>query len=112
MTNPLNDGFTLPFEGNKHCGTIILLPYRADTWEDGGNKAFSEFKEIIFSIAKYEHVYVIKSKNVKYDVSQLYNKENIQFKIITLKIYIIFYSIFSVLIYLYNMFIKSTFIFK
>ncbi len=77
MTNPLNDGFTLPFEGNKHCGTIILLPYRADTWEDGGNKAFSEFKEIIFSIAKYEHVYVIKSKNVKYDVSQLYNKENI-----------------------------------
>ena len=77
MTNPLNDGFTLPFEGNKHEGTIILLPYREDTWENGGNKAFSEFKEIIFSIAKYEHVYVIKSNNVKYDISELYNKENI-----------------------------------
>ncbi len=77
MTNPLNDGFTLPFEGNKHEGTIILLPYREDTWEDGGRKAFSEFKEIIFSIALYEHVYVIKSSNVKYDISELYNKENI-----------------------------------
>jgi agmatine deiminase len=77
MTNPLNDGFTLPFEVNKHEGTIILLPYREDTWEDGGRKAFSEFKEIIFSIALYEHVYVIKSSNVKYDISELYNKENI-----------------------------------
>ena len=42
MTNPLNDNYTLPFEGNLHDGTIILLPYRIDTWEDGGNKAFNE----------------------------------------------------------------------
>ena len=77
MTNPLQDGYTLPFEGNLHDGTIILLPYRFDTWEDGGLKAFSEFKEIILTIALYEHVYVIKSKNVKYDISSLYNKENV-----------------------------------
>ena len=77
MTNPLQDGYTLPFEGNLHDGTIILLPYRFDTWEDGGLKAFIEFKEIILTIALYEHVYVIKSKNVKYDISSLYNKENV-----------------------------------
>ena len=77
MTNPLLDGYTLPFEGNLHEGTIILLPYRFDTWEDGGLKAFSEFEEIILTIALYEHVYVIKSKNAKYDISSLCNKENI-----------------------------------
>lgn len=77
MINPLNDGFTLPFEGNLHDGTIILLPYRADTWEDGGLKAFFEFKEIILAISLYEHVYVIKSKNVKYDISSLNGLKNI-----------------------------------
>ena len=77
MTNPLKDGYTLPFEGNLHDGTIILLPYRIDTWEDGGLKAFSEFKEIINAISLYEHVYVIKSKNVKYDISELNHKKNV-----------------------------------
>ena len=77
MTNPLNDKYTLPFEGNYHDGTIIILPYRTDTWEDGGKKAFEEFKEIIFAISLYEHVYVIKSKNIKYDYSELVNKKNI-----------------------------------
>ncbi len=77
MTNPLKDGYTLPFEGNLHDGTIILLPYRIDTWEDGGLKAFSEFKEIINAISLYEHVYVIKSKNVKYDISELNNNKNV-----------------------------------
>ena len=77
MTNPLNDLYTLPFEGNMHDGTIILLPYRIDTWEDGGLKAFSEFLNIINAISLYEHVYVIKSKNVKYDTSILNNKKNV-----------------------------------
>lgn len=71
MTSPLNDGYTFPFEGNKHEGTIILLPYRDDTWEDGGLKAFSEFKNIITAISNHEHVYVIKSPKVKYDISSL-----------------------------------------
>ena len=77
MTNPLNDKYTLPFEGNSHDGTIILLPYREDTWEDGGLKAFSEFLNITKAISLYEHVYVIKSKNVKYDTSLLNGINNV-----------------------------------
>ncbi len=77
MTSPKSLGYTLPFEGKKHQGTIILLPYRIDTWENGGVIAFEEFKEIIFTISKYEHVYVIKSPKVSYDISALLNKENI-----------------------------------
>lgn len=77
MTSPKSLGYTLPFEGKAHQGTIILLPYRVDTWENGGVNAFEEFKEIIFTISKYEHVYVLKSPKVSYDISALLNQENI-----------------------------------
>ena len=63
--------YTFPFEGLNHEGTIILLPYRSDTWEESGKKAFPEFREIIKAIANHEHVYVIKSPKVKYDISSL-----------------------------------------
>lgn len=76
-TNPLNDKFTFPFEGEKHLGTIILLPYRTDTWEEKGLLAFKEYKEIILTISQYEHVYVIKSPKVEYDISSLENNKNI-----------------------------------
>ena len=75
--NPLKDGFTHPFEGEEHLGTIILLPYRDDTWAENGSLAFKEYYEIITSISNHEHVYVIKSPKVKYDISSLNNKKNI-----------------------------------
>ena len=77
FTNPLKDNFTFPFEGEKHKGTIILLPYREDTWEEKGLLAFKEYKEIILTISLYEHVYVIKSPKITYDISSLKNNKNI-----------------------------------
>ena len=77
LTNPLKDGFTHPFEGEEHLGTIILLPYRDDTWEKNGLLAFKEYYELIMAIRNHEHVYVIKSPKVSYDISSLYNKNNI-----------------------------------
>ena len=77
LINPLEDGFSHPFEGEEHSGTIILLPYRTDTWEKNGLLAFKEYYELIISISNHEHVYVIKSPKVIYDISSLYNKKNI-----------------------------------
>ena len=77
FTDPLNDEYTMPFEGEIHSGTIILLPYRSDTWEQKGILAFKEYKEIILVISQYEHVYVIKSPKVNYDISSLMNHKNI-----------------------------------
>ena len=77
LINPLEDGFTHPFEGEEHSGTIILLPYREDTWEEHGLLAFKEYYELIMSISNHEHVYVIKSPKVTYDISSLLNKTNI-----------------------------------
>lgn len=58
ITTPRADGFSMPFEGNKHSGTIILLPYRKDTWRKGAKPALECYKKVITSIAKYEPVYV------------------------------------------------------
>ena len=77
LKNPLEDEYTFPFEGEEHLGTIILLPYRDDTWEENGLLAFKEFYNIIIAISQYEHVYVIKSPKVSYDISSLRNKKNI-----------------------------------
>lgn len=58
ITTPRADDFAMPFEGDKHSGTIILLPYRKDTWRDNAKPALECYKKVITSIAKYEPVYV------------------------------------------------------
>ena len=58
ITTPRADGYSMPFEGNKHSGTIVLLPFRRDTWRDGAKPALEEYKNVITSIAKFEPVYV------------------------------------------------------
>ena len=58
ITTPRADDFAMPFEGEKHSGTIILLPYRKDTWRNNAKPALDCFKKVITSIAKYEPVYV------------------------------------------------------
>ena len=58
LTNPRNDNYAMPFEGGKHHGTFILLPFRKDTWRKDAKPALKEFKNVIFAIAKYEKVYV------------------------------------------------------
>lgn len=58
ITTPRADEFAMPFEGDKHSGTIILLPYRKDTWRSNAKPAQDCFKKVITSIAKFEPVYV------------------------------------------------------
>lgn len=58
MTTPINDGFEMPFEGVPHSGTIILLPFRKDTWRNNAIPALKNYKEIVFAISKYEPVFV------------------------------------------------------
>ncbi len=57
-TNPSDDGFRMPFEGDEHKATVILLPFRSDTWRDKGKPARENFKQVILAIAKHEKVIV------------------------------------------------------
>ena len=58
LTTPRGDNYYMPFEGDKHSGTIILLPYRKDTWRNNAKPAQENYHKIISAIAKYEPVYV------------------------------------------------------
>jgi lysine decarboxylase len=58
MTNPRADEYHLPFEGDKHSGTIVLLPYRNDVWRNNAKAALKEFINVIKAIAEFETVYV------------------------------------------------------
>lgn len=58
ITTPRGDEFSMPFEGEKHSGTIVLLPFRKDTWRNNAVPALKNYKEVITAIAKYEPVYV------------------------------------------------------
>ncbi|HBF68861.1 MAG TPA: agmatine deiminase [Firmicutes bacterium] len=78
LTNPRADGYEMPFEGNRHSGTIILLPYRKDTWRDNAKPALDNFKKVIFAIAKYEPVFVgIHPTIYKKVIPFFQNKKNI-----------------------------------
>lgn len=78
MSNPRADGFEMPFEGNKHSGTIILLPFRKDTWRNNAIPAQANFKQVIEAIAKYEPVYVgINPSIYNKVISDYENKHNI-----------------------------------
>ncbi len=70
--------FVFPFEGDPHQGTIILLPYREDTWRNQAQPAIQCYLELISLIAKHEMVYVGIDKRVDLNVINLLkNKENI-----------------------------------
>lgn len=58
LTTPRSDEFSMPFEGGKHSGTIVLLPFRKDTWRKNAEPALLNYKKVIYAIAKYEPVYV------------------------------------------------------
>ena len=78
LTTPRNDDFSMPFEGGRHSGTIVLLPFRKDTWRNNAEPALKNYKEVIDAIAKYEPVFVGIAPRIWNRVIKDYeNRENI-----------------------------------
>ena len=57
-TTPIADGYHLPFEGLGHQSTLILTPFRADTWRLKAVPAQAAFLNVIKAIAEHEKVVV------------------------------------------------------
>jgi arginine decarboxylase len=57
-TTPEADGYHLPFEGLAHQETLILMPYRADTWRSHAEPAQEAFIDVVKAIAQHEKVVV------------------------------------------------------
>lgn len=49
-TTPRVDGYQMPFEGDKHEGTLMLLPFRKDTWRLNAKPAQKAFKDVIMRL--------------------------------------------------------------
>ena len=39
--------YHMPFEGDEHHATLMLLPYRKDTWREGGVPAREAYKNVV-----------------------------------------------------------------
>ena len=66
-TSPKAMGYTMPFEGSAHQGTIVLLPYREDTWRNQAQPAREVFLKLIQIISKYETVYLVADPKISED---------------------------------------------
>lgn len=57
-SSPLNDGFRMPGEFERHFGTWMLWPERSDIWRLGGKPAQKLFSVIANTLSRYEPVTV------------------------------------------------------
>lgn len=79
ITTPHNDGYAMPFEGDAHQATFMLLPFRKDTWRQGGKPAREAYKDVVRAIAQFEKVIVGIHPSI-YDVvaGEYANIENVE----------------------------------
>ncbi|MBP5216881.1 MAG: agmatine deiminase [Bacilli bacterium] len=73
-TVPSADGFQMPFEGDAHKATVVLMPYRKDTWRENGLPAQLAYREVIKAIAEHEKVIVGIHPNIYEKVAPLFSK--------------------------------------
>ena len=67
----------MPFEGTRHEATIMMLPYRQDTWRNNAILASKAYFDVILAIAKHEKVYVLVDEKVTYSIDPIKNNRNI-----------------------------------
>ncbi len=71
------NGFVFPFEGDRHYGTIIRLPYRKDTWRENASPAREEFLQVVKAIKDYERVIVVADPSISYQVVAKFERDNV-----------------------------------
>ncbi|MBR5337584.1 MAG: agmatine deiminase [Lachnospiraceae bacterium] len=57
-TLPKNDGFRMPAEFEPHAGTILIWPFRGDSWPYGGDRAQAVFAKLVSLISESEQTLV------------------------------------------------------
>ena len=77
IKDSLLDGYTFPFEGNPHKGTIIALPYRKDTWREDALPALENFYNLVKIISQYEKVYLLVDPSISEEKYSRFKMENV-----------------------------------
>ena len=53
-SKPIDDGYRMPGEFERHKGTYMIWPERPDNWRNGAKPAQKVFTEVANTIGKYE----------------------------------------------------------
>ncbi len=81
MNSILNDlesikGYVFPFEGEKHWASVVLVPYRKDTWRENALPAIEEYLNVVKAISTYERVIVIIDPRIDYAIVRRFEMKN------------------------------------
>ncbi len=68
--------YSFPFEGERHLATIVLLPYRLDTWRNKALPALETFLQVVSNIAKYEMCVVIVDPSIPSHIVARFEMKN------------------------------------
>lgn len=75
--------YTFPFEGESHLATVVIVPYREDTWRENASPAIENYLEVVKAISQYEMVVVIVDPRIDEKICarfQLKNTHILRFK--------------------------------
>lgn len=70
-------GYTFPFEGESHLCTVMILPYREDTWREEAKPALEEFFTLVKTISQYEMVVLICDPDLDYRIVSRFELKNV-----------------------------------
>lgn len=69
-------GYVFPFEGEKHWASVVLVPYRKDTWRENALPAIEEYLNVVKTISTYERVIVIIDPRIDYAIVRRFEMKN------------------------------------
>jgi agmatine deiminase len=85
-STPVQDGFHMPAEFEKHEGTIMIWPVRAGSWINGGAAAKKVFTEIAAIIAQHEKLYMLCDSEHADEVAEYFADKNVKKNVTIMKI--------------------------
>lgn len=71
------DDYVFPFEGERHLATIVMIPYRKDTWREDAVPAIKEYLNVVKNIARFEPVIVIADPRLNYKTVAKFELKNV-----------------------------------
>ncbi len=69
-------GYVFPFEGEKHWASVVLVPYRKDTWRENALPAMEEYLNVVKAISAFERVIVIIDPRIDYSIVRRFEMKN------------------------------------
>ncbi len=68
--------YVFPFEGAEHLATIVIVPYRTDTWRNDALPAIENYLEVVKAISEYEMVVVIVDSRIDEKICSRFQLRN------------------------------------